>query len=278
MRRLTVLSLALCLPTTALAQPAAGDVTLRYHYTVGARQPYTARVGIHSTTEIQSVTVTTGNVETVSVDADGAAQMQLRVTRVALEAPSVGALNMQAVANDLRGASVRYRMTARGELTDLRVEGEMPPGSRAILEDVIEAVGGANPVLPENPVRVGATWTRARTFHSANVSATQDLQVSASYTLRSLTGDGAAQVAVVAVDEAYTLPPTTLPRDVRLSGEGAVRGEATLALGRGRVAASQAAGDLTLHIVTPQRSRDGVLHMVRAATGADAATRGRRPR
>lgn len=101
----------------------------------------------------------------------------------------------------LKDAAFSYRITERGDISDLRIHPPTNPLARSSLEDVARLLGQAHPVFPEEPVGPGSTWKRtiSLSFKDRAVVKAQDIELI--YTFKEWDLCGVAQCAVISVDQ-----------------------------------------------------------------------------
>ncbi len=77
----------------------------------------------------------------------------------------------------LKDAAFSYLISPRGQVYDFRVHPPTNPLARASLEDLQRLITGSHPLLPDEPVEPGDTWTDSieLAFEEGNVVKTQDV-------------------------------------------------------------------------------------------------------
>jgi hypothetical protein len=256
------LGLLMFVPLDAMAQrPVAaartGATVLRFHYTPGSATRFVSR----STQSMPNnsgtlVTSSTMEIQTVSVDPDGTAHQRLRFIRMELVGPGVPEAIRARIASALSGVNVLFKQDTRGHLTDRRTEGEIPEEMRSILNGVLDAADQMGAVLPEGPVVPGATWRDQRTVQLGSAGGSMGINVSVVYTLRSVRGSGADQIASVSSVQTLALPQSASRRGVTLAASGNMTGECSLALGRGHMNTMRNTGNMQIHVTAGGRTVD----------------------
>ena len=232
---------------------------LRFHYVAGQRARYTTR-----TTQTMpgalgtSTTTATQEVETVRVNADGSALQRMRIVSMELDGPMIPPTMRERVTAAMRGLTLEFTQDARGRVTARHPVGEVSPELRPVLDGVLESLDQIGAPLPEGPVAPGATWSERRTIHLTPGPTSLDMNVDATYTLRTHAGTGNAESAVVGVTMAISTPAggATAPQGLRMSGSGEATGESTLDLGQGRVGRGQTQGTMRIQLTVGGRAVD----------------------
>jgi hypothetical protein len=144
--------------------------------------------------------------------------------------PAMGAM-MGQVADMMRGTATIQRSTSRGRVLDIEVK------LSQAMQDMMKSMGGAGGMgggmgggnnsplssfwlLPEGPVRVGATWRDSMTvaLDSAGMAG-GNVSYTASFTLRGMEG----RVAVIGIDGQMVVASPQLPTPMTLTLAGDTR-------------------------------------------------------
>ncbi len=136
---------------------------------------------------------------------------------------------------DLRGIRQTLRMSTRGEVLEMSVQGQdLPPGFEETMSQVGGVAGAASLQLPEGPIGVGESWT-AR--HSVDVSGapigglTMELEVT--YRLDRVEDRGESRLAFLTAEGPMTLSSANPATEPQVSGFQS--GSVVIDLGLGRV-------------------------------------------
>jgi hypothetical protein len=97
--------------------------------------------------------------------------------------------------SDLNGVTVEAVVSPRGEVTDIKPKGAVPPGS---VEQVQNLADNIIPYLPEAPVDAGATWVRKRVVpNKADPAGKPQIDGSTEFTLDGTKKKDGVQVASI---------------------------------------------------------------------------------
>lgn len=223
------LSLLLALPGSGDAQPApaaSAPVLLRHRYTAGEHHRYAVRSTSTAPAPIgRTVTSLRSDVETVSVRPDGAAVLRNRITDVALSGGFITPAIGRQTAQGLEGMSVELTQDPRGVVLSRGEVTGASPQMRPMVAGITQSMEQLGVQFPENPVRVGESWTQQRSTHvPLGPLGNLDMNVNTTYTLRSVRRVRGVRQADIGVVTTVTMDRPFVVRGVSITGSGSGTG------------------------------------------------------
>lgn len=101
----------------------------------------------------------------------------------------------------LKDAAFSYRLSDRGDISDLRIHPPTNPLARSSLEDIARLLGQAHPIFPEEPVGPGSTWTHQISLSFEDGAVVKAMDVDLSYHFERWDQCGIAQCAIINVEQ-----------------------------------------------------------------------------
>ena len=178
----------------------------------------------------------------VDDDIEGGEPMIVTVTDYAARFEQPSGLNDPARMHSLlRDATFSFLLGERGEITDVRVHPPTSPLLRASVEEMMRLLANTSPLLPEDPVEPGDSWTDTITVDLEDDDNDRSLDLDATYQFESWAECPSGWCALLTVDHQIDADGTYAP--IHMINEGSADGEATTRLlfdpNAGRIVSSQ---------------------------------------
>jgi hypothetical protein len=220
-------------------------------YVPGQTVRYVTR-GVQSAPPPAGESRTTGHVEiqTVSVQPNGNAQLRMRITGMDVQGANVNDTVRQQIARGVSGMSMTYTQDPRGRISDRQAPQGVAPEFRPLIEGVLQSLDQMSPQLPENPVSIGDHWNDHRTMHlSLGPSMALDMDIDVTYTLTAVTP---GQSATLGFQMTMGMGQGAHMGNATVTGQGRATGEMQLDLAHGALVSSRSNGEMNMHIRAQQ--------------------------
>lgn len=225
------LSLLLVRPVPSAAQPAparpsapaaSAPVLLRHRFTAGEHHRYAIRSTSTAPAPVGRMTTSMhSDLETVSVRPDGSAVLRNHVTNVDMSGGVITPAMSRQVRQGMEGMTIEMTQDTRGSVV---TQGEVTGVSaqmRPMVSGVTQSMEQLAVQFPENPLRVGESWTQQRSTHvPLGPLGTLDMNVNTTYTLRAVRRVRGARQADIGVATTVTMERPLVIRGVSITGSG----------------------------------------------------------
>jgi hypothetical protein len=256
-----VLVVAACGGRDAAGRGGGGTVTLRYHPPAGAVYPYaleqrttvTMRSGPLRGAGKQQLNMFMRFTQTVVGPVQGGTEVQVVFDSTAMEMPGVTREVIAPEMAKLKGLRSRVVFDERAQIvsTDVAAHPGVPPELATQMGAGIKAMTFA---FPEQPVRIGDSWTVTSELPVGQLPGTDASQAGAAtttLTVREIRASGSDTVVVLDIKTAFPSGPIQLVfagQQATLTMSGALSGEQLFSLSKGAVVDASIKGTMTMNI------------------------------
>lgn len=101
----------------------------------------------------------------------------------------------------LKDAAFSYRITDRGNVSDLRIHPPTSPLARSSIEEVVRLLAASHPLLPEDDVEPGDSWSHTISLEADDEGVIKTHEVELTYTFDKWSRCGLHFCAVIDVDQ-----------------------------------------------------------------------------